>query len=153
MIFTISRSYDEITKELGKDSVISLISCNNCVRACGTGGQAKMRELAEKLKGDSYNVRDGFLLTKACPQPYMGAVRLDRTVDTLVVLACYAGYSNARRRFPDLKVVQTTEDVGLSIPDSDRRTLELAMAFAGHENLLGEQFEMGTGKPLWSNQE
>jgi hypothetical protein len=148
MIFTISRPYHEITEELGKHSVISLISCNNCVRACGTGGQLKMQELAQKLKGDGYNVRDGFLLTKACPQPYMGIVRLAKAVDTLVVLACYAGCSNAKRRFPDLKVVQTTEDVGLPITDSDSRTLELVMAFAGHEKLLGKRFEIGTGKPL-----
>jgi len=148
MIYTINRPYQEITGALKKDDLIALISCNNCVRVCGTGGEAKMEQLAQQLRGDGYRVREGFLLTKACPQPYMGTVRLDPAVDTLVVLACYAGYSNAKRRFPDHKVVQTTEDCGLLITDSDRGAVQVAVAFEGHEDAVGKQFEIGSCKPL-----
>jgi len=148
MIFTINRPYEEITEALQKENLIALISCNNCVRVCGTGGAARMQQLAQKLRGDGYQVREGFLLTKGCPQPYMGTVRLDPAVDTLVVLPCYAGYSNAKRRFPDRKVVQTTEDCGLLITDSDRGAVQVAVAFEGHEDAVGKQFEIGSGKPL-----
>lgn len=151
MVHTKSRQYDAIRDEIDKKSVISIISCNNCVRVCGTGGRDKLRDLALRLRKDGYRVKDGFLITKACPQPYMGAVSLDPMVDTVVVLACYAGWSNAKRRFPGRKIVSTTEDVGLLITDSDKGVVKLVKTFGKYGDLLGTEFEIGTGKPLSTN--
>ncbi|OEU64269.1 MAG: hypothetical protein BA867_03080 [Desulfobacterales bacterium S5133MH16] len=152
MIFTKKLPYESITNELSKDDTISIISCNNCVRIAGTGGGKTMKEVALRLKGDGYNVKDGFLITKACPQPYMGIVRLNPLVDTLILLACNAGCSTAKRVFPGMKIVRTMEDVGLLITDTDKGVVKLAMAFDKFKDLVGKEFEIGTGKQMSSEQ-
>ena len=152
MVLTESLPYEAITEQLSKDDRISIVSCNNCVRVAGTGGEQKMKELASRLREDGYRVEDGFLITKACPQPYMGAVQLGPRVDTVVVLACYAGWSNAKRRFPGLKVVRTTEDIGLLITDTEKGVVKLAKVFDKYKDRLGKEFEIGTGKPMPSEQ-
>lgn len=152
MVFTKLLSYELITGELSKESTISIISCNNCVRVAGTGGEKKMKELAFKLKEDGYNVKDGFLITKACPQPYMGSVRLGPLVDTLIVLACNAGWSTANRVFPGKKIVRTLEDVGIIITDTDKGVVKVAKTFDKFKDQLGKEFEIGTGKPMSSEQ-
>lgn len=152
MIFTKSLPYESILQELNKDDVIAIISCNNCVRVAGTGGAEKMKELAFRLRNDGYNVKNGFLITKACPQPYMGTVRLSPLVDKVIVLACNAGWSTANRVFPDMKIVCTTEDVGLLITDTDKGVVKLAMTFDKFKDQIGKEFEIGTGKPMSSEQ-
>jgi hypothetical protein len=152
MVLTKLLPYNAITGELSKNDTISIISCNNCVRACGTGGEEKMKALAFKLRQDAYNVKDGFLITKACPQPYMGAVQLNPMVDTVIVLACYAGWSNAKRRFPGLKVIRTMEDVGILIADTEKGVVKLAKAFDKFKDQVGKEFEIGTGKLMSSEQ-
>ena len=152
MIFTKPLDYETITNELSKDDTISIISCNNCVRVVGTGGEDKMKALAFRLKQDGYNVKDGFLLTKACPQPYMGTVQLSPLVDTLIVLACTAGWSTANRVFPKLKVVRTLKDVGLLITDTDKGVVKIAKAFNGFDDLVGKEFAIGTGKLMDTQQ-
>lgn len=152
MVLTESLPYETITEQLSPEDTISIVSCNNCVRVVGTGGEEKMKELALRLREDGYDVKDGFLITKACPQPYMGAVKLSPRVDTVVVLACYAGWSNAKRMFPGLKVVFTTKSVGLLITDSDKGVVKLAKVFDKYKDRLGKEFEIGTGKPMTSEQ-
>ena len=152
MIFTKSLPYESVTGALSKEDTISIVSCNNCVRVSGTGGEVKMKELALRLREDGYNVRDGFLITKACPQPYMGAVKPSPLTDTLIVLACYAGLSNAKRMFPNHKVVGTTEDVGLLITDTDKGVVKLAKVFEKFSDLKGREFEIGTGKLMDTEQ-
>ncbi|MCK5231533.1 MAG: hypothetical protein KAR13_14765, partial [Desulfobulbaceae bacterium] len=120
MIFTKFFPHESITNQLSKDDTIAIISCNNCVRIAGTGGGKKLKEVALWLRGDGYNVKEGFLITKACPQPYMGIVRLNPLVDTVIVLACNAGCSTAKRVFPGMKIVRAMEDVGLLITDTDK---------------------------------
>lgn len=152
MVLTESLPYEAITEQLTGNDTISIISCNNCVRVAGTGGEEKMRELAFRLREDGYHVEDGFLITKACPQPYMGAVKPGPRVDTVIVLACYAGWSNAKRRFPGLKVVRTTEDIGLLITDTDKGVVKLAKVFDKYKDRLGKECEIGTAKPMSSEQ-
>ena len=152
MIFTHSLEYETITNELSKDDTIALISCNNCVRVAGTGGEDKMKELALRLREDGYNVKEGFLLTKACPQPYMGTVQLSPLVDTVIVLACTAGWSTANRVFPNRKVIRSLKDVGLLITDTDKGVVKIAKSFDGFEHLLGKEFEIGTGAPTDTQQ-
>jgi len=152
VIFTKQREYEAITSELSKDDTIALVSCNNCVRVAGTGGEEKMKELALRLRENGYNVRDGFLLTKACPQPYMGTVQLSPLVDTVIVLACTAGWSTANRVFPNRKVIRSLKDVGLLITDTDKGVVKIARAFGGYEDLKGKEFEIGTGAPMDTQQ-
>ena len=59
--------YEIIVEQLEKKSdVISIVSCNTCVRLAKTGGEEKMKNLAMKLMEDGYHVKDGFLITLPC---------------------------------------------------------------------------------------
>ena len=152
MIFTKSMDYETITNELSKDDTIAVVSCNNCVRVCGTGGEKKMKELSLRLREDGYNVKEGFLVTKACPQPYLGTVKLSPLVNKVIVLACTAGWSTANRVFKNRQVVRSLTDVGLLITDTDKGVVKVAKAFDGFEDLVGKEFEIGTGTPTGTEQ-
>ncbi|MFO7964039.1 MAG: hypothetical protein R6U50_08985 [Desulfobacterales bacterium] len=152
MIFTQPLDYETITSELSKDDTIAIVSCNNCVRVAGTGGEKKMKEMAFRLREDGYRVKEGFLVTKACPQPYMGMLGLSPLVNKVIVMACTAGWSTACRVCKTRKVVRSLEDIGLLITDTDKGVVKIAKAFDGFEDLVGKEFEIGTGAPMATEQ-
>ena len=89
MIVTFSKPYGIIKGMLKKYNTIGLLSCNSCARLCETGGQAKMDNLAERLKKDGYEVVGSDLVPMVCN---IDAVkRRDYAAKILLVLACDAG--------------------------------------------------------------
>lgn len=107
--------YEKLKEMLKKEDVISIISCNTCVRLSETGGEIKMEELAVKLRNDGFNVRDGFLITMPCQDKYMDSVTITPDIDTLVMLACTSGCANAHMYFPNKKIIYALEDRGMII--------------------------------------
>ena len=145
MIFTKAVSYEDILKELDKDTdSISLVGCETCVRVAGSGGQARMKKLAMQLRNDGYNVKDGFLVPTACT-PKVGFAKVGSDITTILSVACSAGTSNIRRFFPGCKVVETTVDVGLMIEDAKKETLEITMPYDAYKQEFGQTFETFTG--------
>ncbi len=145
MIFTKSLDYEEILAKLDKDSdVIALIGCEVCVRVAGSGGESVMRDLALKLRGDGYDVRDGFMIPTSCT-PKLLFVKLHRDINTILSLSCGAGTANVKRLFPSHKVVGTTENIGLMVADTDKRVLKVTMPYSGHRGDEGSEFKMFTG--------
>lgn len=59
---------------------------------------------------------------------------------------------DCKRVFPGMKIVRTMEDVGLLITDTDKGVVKLAMAFDKFKDLVGKEFEIGTGKQMSSEQ-
>ena len=108
--------YDEIKGKIDpKKDVISVISCNTCTRLSNTGGEKKLRMLANRLRKDNFNVVDGFLITMPCVDTYIENVELHPSVNTLVMLACSCGCANAITHFPDKKIVPALQDRGTEI--------------------------------------
>jgi hypothetical protein len=155
VIFSNSIKYEDLTSQLDKENdVITIIGCNTCIRVSGAGGPEKMRELALKLKKDGYNVKDGFMLPIACMEPYLATAKLSNEVNTIVVLACTAGVSNIKRNYPHLKVVETVDNIGLIVADTNKGVLKVAMPYEKHNKKLGEEYPIGSdGKNKMPNQQ
>jgi len=146
MIFTKALPYKDIKDNLDKESdVITIIGCPSCVRVSGSGGEEKMRELALKLRKDGFNVKDGFMVPSACTPKVLFA-RIGRDVNTVLSLACSAGTSNIRRFFLKHKIVETTEDIGLMVTDSDKKILKVTMPYQNHEGETGKEYVVCTGE-------
>ncbi len=145
MIFSNSLEYEELTSQLDRNSdVITIIGCNTCIRVSGAGGPDKMRELALKLREDGYNVKDGIMLPIACMEPYLVIVELSPEVNTVVSLACTAGVSNIRRNYPHIKVVETVDNIGLIVADTNKGIVKIAMPYERHSYKLGEEYPIGS---------
>lgn len=145
MIFTKSLDVEDIKKKLDKDNdVIAIIGCETCVRVSGTGGDEKMKELALRLRSEGYTVKEGFMVPTACT-PKIFLAKPDRSVNTILSLACSAGTSNLERELSQYKVVGTTEDIGLMIHNTDTELIKITIPYGEHEEERGKEYEAHTG--------
>ena len=111
---------DVIKEHLDKDAdTITLISCNTCVRLAKTGGRQKMAQMAEKLREEGYQVRDGFLVTVPCWDHCMENVKIQPDINTIIVLGCSCAYANIKIHFPDRKIVSAIMDRGTVVQDPE----------------------------------
>jgi hypothetical protein len=147
MIFTKALPYSEIKQYLDKNDVITIIGCQSCVRASGCGGEAKMKELALKLRKDGYNVKDGFMVPSSCTPKVLFA-KLGKNINTIISLACSAGMSNIQRYFATYKIVATTIDIGLMVSDSDQKVLKVTMPYQEYRNEQGKEYGLCTGEKM-----
>jgi len=151
MIFTKALSYKEITKTLDKDTdVIAIVGCETCVRVAGVGGVDKLRELALKLRADGYHVLEGHLVPEACT-PKIFFAKIDMKVTALISLSCNAGTTNFARNYANLKVIETVEDIGLMVSDTDQGILKITMPYKKESTARGQEYHSGDGKKLDSN--
>lgn len=115
MIVTESLSYAKIKKQLKKKDKIGIVSCNSCARMCNTGGEAKMKELSEKLTKDGFNVVDTDLIGIACDYDQLKKDELHGNVT--IVLACDSGVYNLKKLFPKRKIISALKTIGLGAFD------------------------------------
>ena len=115
MIITTRKPYGMIKSKLNKKDKIGIVSCNSCARMCETGGKKAMRELAERLKKDGFNVVDTDLIGIACD---FDRLKKDELIgDTTIVLACDAGVYNLKKLFPKRKIIVALTTLGLGVWD------------------------------------
>jgi hypothetical protein len=150
MIFTKALPYQEIKEHLDKNDLITIIGCESCVRTSGSGGEAKMKELALKLRKDGYHVIDGFMVPSACTPKVLYA-KLGKNINTIISLACSAGTANMQRCFANYKIVETTVDIGLMVSNSEQKVIKVTMPYQEHRNEQGKEYEIYTGKKMDSN--
>ncbi len=155
MLFSNSIKYKDLTDQLDKEhDMISIIGCNTCIRVSGAGGPEKMKELASKLKKDGYHIVDGFMLPFGCMEPYLAMVKLNHTVNTVIALSCTAGVSNLKRNYPKLKIVETVDNIGLIVADTNKGVLKIAMPYEKYKDQLGEEYPIGSdGKNKMPNKQ
>ncbi|MCD6478040.1 MAG: hypothetical protein J7K87_03480 [Candidatus Aenigmarchaeota archaeon] len=116
MIITDMKPFGILKAELKKDDRISIVSCNECARLCGTGGKEGLEEMKKLLMDNGYNVVDTFLLAPVCDKD------LDKRVvkphgNVILVLACDSGYHNIKILFKDKKVIPALDTIGLGAFD------------------------------------
>jgi hypothetical protein len=110
--------YENIEEQLDKSKdIITLISCNTCVRLAKTGGAEKLKQLALKLREEGYQIRDGFLITMPCWDHCLENVTLHPNVNTLIVMGCSCACANLAVKFPGLKLIPTVQDRGTLVED------------------------------------
>ena len=149
MIFSKIVPYEEIIKKLDKkDDKMAIISCNTCARTCGNGGISKLNELGLRLIRDGYYVTDEAVILYVCSEPMLREAKLDLEANTIIVLSCSAGWASLTRNFPDKKVLQVTEDIGLVMTDTDKEIFKVIMPYKNHESEMGKEYRINTGEPL-----
>lgn len=112
--------YKEVAAQLDKDhDVIALVSCNTCVRLAKTGGQAKMKKMATQLKGDEFQVKEGFLITLPCWDSCLENFKLNDQVNTVIIIGCSCAKAAIETLYPKMKVVSAIMDRGMLIEDPE----------------------------------
>jgi hypothetical protein len=150
MIFTKPLSYDEIKKKLNNEDVITIISCQACARASGSGGEEKMKELALNLRSDGFNVKDGYTINAVCT-PKVIQAKLDKKVNTVITMSCSAGAANASNMLAVNKVVGTSTDIGLMSVNTKEKVLKVAMPYESSKDEKNKEYQMFSGKAVKSN--
>jgi hypothetical protein len=143
---TLPVPYEELKDQLSKDDRIAVITCNSCVRFCGTGGVAKMEELANKLRRDGYVVSDEVTLVGVCLNDHVRNTRISEGVTAAIVLACEAGWSSVKQRFREENVIRGTKTAGLVCVDREKGVEKLMMPYKDFEDLVGNEYRLLTGK-------
>ena len=111
---------DVIAESLDKQKdTITIISCNTCVRLAKTGGRQKMAQMADKLRQEGYDVRDGFLITVPCWDHCIENVKIQPDINTIIVLGCSCAFANIKTDFPDRKIVSAIMDRGTVVQDPE----------------------------------
>jgi len=144
---TQARSLDELKSELSKADRIALISCNTCVRFCGTGGVERMEELAFQLRKEGYSVTDQVLVTAACICDYTQRARLSPGITKVIALACDCGWTSIRRALPNVDVIKANRTLGIMIVSPSKGVIKLMKTYEAYKDRLGDEFELLTGKP------
>ena len=110
--------YEAIAEQIQKDlDIVSVISCNTCVRLAKTGGTDKMKQLALRLKSDGYNVRDGFLITLPCWDYNLKNISIHPSVTSVIVLGCSCACANIANHFPTVRIIPAVIDRGTVVED------------------------------------
>jgi hypothetical protein len=116
MIVTSFRPYGIIKGMLRKWRKVGIVACNSCARVCETGGKAKADELAERLRGDGYDVVKTEVIPMVCNIDLSKKPNYDET-DVLIVLACDSGVYTIQTLFPTKKVVPALNTIGIGARD------------------------------------
>ncbi len=115
MIITEEKPFGLIKSKLKKGDKIGIISCNNCVRICGTGGKEKIKELAKKLEKEGFKVIDKDLIGMACEYDLLKKDELKGKVN--IALCCDAGVYNLKKIFPNKRLISALDTIGLGAWD------------------------------------
>jgi len=139
---------EEIEAKLAKTDRIAIISCNTCVRFCGTGGLEKMEELASQLRKDGFTVVDELLVTAACIRDYTERARLSKSINKVIALTCDAGWTSIKQALPGVEVIKANETLGIMIVSPSKGVLKLMKAFEKYKKREGDEFGLLTGEPM-----
>lgn len=140
--------YDKIVKELNKNDKIALISCNTCVRFCGSGGVKYMNDLASKLRKDGYTVTDVIPTTALCINDYVQNARVSDGVTVVLVSACDAGWTSASQRWKGIKVIPTVDTFGIVVGDRRAGVIKLMIPYEKHRDMIGQEWHLITGERM-----
>ena len=134
---------DEVAEQLDPAEPLAVISCNNCVKVAGAGGEGVWEDFCDELRARGFRIEDRVLITNPCSRGYLEDLTLSPAVKTVVLLACYGAQNGFQTVFPDLKLVPATETLGLFIASKADGVVKLMMPFPGYEHLKGTEFKFG----------
>lgn len=147
MIFTKLKSYEDIIEHLDATDVITFISCSSCARKSGSSGEDRMKALAMKLREDGYEVAGGYSINAVCT-PKVIQAKMDKKVNTLIIMACTAGSSNMKHHFGNYKILEAVDDIGLMAANLKQHTVKVEVPYEKVINEKGKVYQMFTGKAI-----
>jgi len=137
------RPMDDVVAELDPAEPLAVISCNNCVKVAGSGGEGVWEAFCDELTARGFRIEDRVLITNPCSRGYLENLTLSPAVKTVVLMACYGAQNGFKTVFPDLKLVSATETLGLFVVSKADDVVKLMMPFPGYEHLKGTEFKLG----------
>jgi hypothetical protein len=122
MIGTARKPEAEILEALGKYDRITVAGCNGCAKACKTGGDAQVADMAEQLRNNGKEVVLEVTPERTCYINHTlasleGKEQQLRDSQAILVLGCGGALQVMR---------QATEELGLTIP------VKIALDSVGH---------------------
>lgn len=139
---TRKRPMNDIVDELNPDERIAVISCNNCVKISGAGGEGVWEGFCDDLEQKGFRIEDRILITNPCSRGYLENLTLSPVVKTVVLLACEGAQNGFKTIFPDIRLVAANETLGLFVASKADGVVKLAMTFPGYEALQDKEFKL-----------
>jgi hypothetical protein len=147
------RDLDHVAGELGSSELAAVIYCNNCVRACGSGGEAHMARISGELRRRGVRIEDEILVTNPCCRQFLQDYDPGGAVKAVLLVACSPTAFAFRTLHPDLRTVVALDTIGLFINSKAKGRLKLAMTFPGHEALQGKEFKLGDSTTMYDDEQ
>ncbi|NOZ20153.1 MAG: hypothetical protein GXP25_03590 [Planctomycetes bacterium] len=137
---------EEIIEELDPKEPLAVISCNNCVKASGAGGEGVWESFCDELKKRGFRVEDRVLITNPCSRGYLEDLTLSPVVKTVIMFACEGALNGFKTLFPDIKLIAAIDTMGLFISSKADGVVKLMLPFPGYEDLKGKEFKLGDSR-------
>ena len=142
-VLSVLRDSEDIAADTGTTDSVALISCNNCIRGCGAGGEMHLPRIAKELEALGVRIEDVILITNPCSRGYLENRDLSSAVDSTVIFACPGTQAAFSTLHPNVRVVAGVESLGLMINSKAKGRIKLVMPFHGYEDLAGAEFKAG----------
>ena len=147
------RDLDRVAKELGSSELVAVIYCNNCVRACGSGGEAHMTRISQELRQRGVRIEDEILVTNPCCRGFLEDHAQASAVKAVLIVACSPVAYAFQTLHPATRTVVALETIGLFINSKAKGRVKLAMAFPGYEELQGKEFKLGDASTMYDDEQ
>lgn len=146
------RDLDDVAAETGSTEPATVLYCNNCVRACGSGGEGRMKEISRALRERGVRIEEELLVTNPCCRGFLEEYRPAGAVKVVVAVACDPVLWALQSLHPQLRIVVALETIGLFINSKAKGRLKLAMTFPGYEELQGKEFKLGDSTTMYDDE-
>jgi|APSaa5957512622_1039677.scaffolds.fasta_scaffold96179_2 hypothetical protein len=147
------RDFDEVAAEIGREDAVAVLSCNNCVRACGTGGEMHLTRICNELAARGVRVDEQILIPNPCSRGYLENYPLGDSIKAAVLMTCVGTEAGFRTVHPTVRTVTGVESLGLFINSKAKGRLKLIAPFPGFENLKNKEFKLGDTKTMYEDEQ
>ena len=137
------RPMDDIVDDLDPREPIAVISCNNCVKVCGSGGEGVWEPFCEELRQRGFRIEDRVLITNPCSRKYLEDLTLSPGVKACVMISCDGAMKGFQTVFPHVRLVPAVDTLGMFIVSKADKVVKLVIPFPGYEDLEGREFKLG----------
>ncbi len=120
MIITTLKDTNEILSNLDKKDKIAIISCDNCAKVCGTGGEKGAEEMLNIVEKSGYEVTDMFLYGPLCDKDLDNHLR-DLKGNVALILGCEAGEYTFKKFSNFDKIILCLNSKGIGAFDEDKK--------------------------------
>ena len=142
-VMTRPRPMHDIVADLDRSQPLTVISCNNCTRVSGAGGEAVIGPFCRDLRARGFRVEQEVLITNPCSRGYFEDLELAPASKAVVLMACRGAQSGFISLHPDLRMVPATETMGLFVVSKADGVIKLMAPFADFAHLKNAEFAIG----------
>jgi hypothetical protein len=147
------RKLDDVATELGTGQPVAVLYCNNCVRACGSGGEAHMDRISQDLRQRGVRIEDELVVTNPCCRGFLEDYDPGGAVQVALLVACTPAAFAFQTLYPDIRTVVALETIGLFMNSKAKGRLKLATTFPGYEHLKGREFKLGDTTTMYEDEQ